>query len=140
MKSVRRILSTVAVLTTIAALSLISVYSAAQDKKSSVPTRKELVTLLKTAKEPPEHRRIAAYYRHEAASLTQSAKEHSELAAIYQQKHPFAAMESKHGDAFGQGASHCEKFAQLATEQAKEAEALAVLHEDMAKAAEQKQQ
>ena len=46
----------------------------------------------------------------------------------------------KHGDAFGQGASHCEKFAQLATEQAKEAEALAVLHEDMAKEAEQKQQ
>jgi len=140
MKSVQRILSTVAVLATIAALSLISGYSAAQDKKSSVPTRKELVALLKTAKEPPEHRRIAAYYRHEAASLTQSAKEHSELASIYQEKHPFAAMESKHGDAFGQGASHCEKFAQLAKEQAKEAEALAVLHEDMAKQAEQKQQ
>src|SRR2546429_677648 len=80
-----------------------------QDKKSSVPTRNELVTLLKTAKEPPEHRRIAAYYRQEAARLTQSAQEHSELAAIYQERHPFAAMESKHGDAFGQGASHCEK-------------------------------
>jgi hypothetical protein len=140
MKSIHRILSTVAVLATLAALSLVSVYSVAQDKKSSVPTRKELVTLLKTAKEPPEHRRIAAYYRHEATSLTQSAREHSELAAIYQQKHPFGAMESKHGDAFGQGASHCEKFAQLAREQAKEAEALAVLHEDMAKEAEQKQQ
>jgi hypothetical protein len=139
MKSVQRILSTVTVLATIATLSLISVYSAAQDKKSSVPTRRELVTLLKTAKEPPEHRRIAAYYRHEAASLTQSAKDHSELAAIYQQKHPFAAMESKHGDAFGQGASHCQKFADLAREQAKEAEALAAIHEDMAKAAEQKQ-
>ena len=140
MKNVQRILSMVAVLATLAAMSLVSVYSVTQDKKSPIPTRKELVTLLKTAKEPPEHRRIAAYYRHEAASLTQSAKEHSELAAIYQQKHPFAAMESKHGDAFGQGASHCEKFAQLATEQAKEAEALAVLHEDMAKEAEQKQQ
>jgi hypothetical protein len=140
MKNVQRILSTVAVLAAIAALSLIPDYSAAQDKKSSVPTRKELVTLLKTAKEPPEHRRIAAYYRHEAAILTQSAKEHSELPAIYQQKHPFAAMESKHGDAFGQGASHCEKFAQLAKQQAKEAEALAVLHDDMAKEAEQKQQ
>ena len=140
MKSVQRILSTVAVLATLAALSLVSVYSVAQDKKSSVPTRKELVTLLKTAKEPPEHRRIAAYYRQEAARLMQSAKEHSELAAIYQEQHPFAAMESKHGDAFGQGASHCEKFAELAKEQAKEAEALAALHEDMAKAAEQKQQ
>ena len=61
------------------------------------------------------------------------------MAAIYQQKHPFAAMESKHGDAFGQGASHCQKFADLAKEQAKEAEALAAIHEDMAKAAEQKQ-
>ena len=140
MKNVQRIPSTVAVLATLAVLSLVSVFSLGQDKKSFVPTRKELVTLLKTAKEPPEHRRIAAYYRQEAARLTQSAKEHSELAAIYQKRHPFAAMESKHGDAFGQGASHCEKFAQLATEQAKEAEALAVLHEDMAKEAEQKQQ
>ena len=116
MKKVQRILSTGAVLASLVASSLISVYSVAQDKKSSVPTRKELVTLLKTA------------------------KEHSELAAIYQQKHPFAAMESKHGDAFGQGASHCQKFADLAKEQAKEAEALAALHEDMAKEAEQKQQ
>jgi hypothetical protein len=140
MKNVQRILSTVAVLATLVALTLVSVYSVAQDKKSTVPTRKELVTLLKTAKEPPEHRRIAAYYRQEAVRLTQSAKEHSELAAIYQERHPFAAMESKHGDAFGLGASHCEKFAQLAKEQAKEAEALAVIHEDMAKAAEQKQQ
>ena len=140
MKSVQRILSRGAVVITLAVTSLVSVYSVAQDKDSSVPTRKELVTLLKTAKEPPEHRRIAAYYRHEAARLTQSAKDHSELAAIYQQKHPFAAMESKHGDAFGQGASHCEKFAQLAQKQVKEAEALAVLHEDMAEEAEQKQQ
>jgi hypothetical protein len=140
MNNVERILSTGAVLATLVALSLISVYAVAQDKKSSVLTRKELVTLLKTAKEPPEHRRIAAYYRQEAARLMQSAKEHSELAAIYQQKHPFAAMESKHGDAFGQGASHCQKFAELGREQAQEAEALATLHEDMAKAAEQKQQ
>jgi hypothetical protein len=139
MKNVQHIHSTIAVLAIVVALSLVSVYSVAQDKKSSVPTRKELVTLLKTAKEPPEHHRIAAYYRHEAASLVQSAKEHSELAAIYQEHHPFAAMESKHGDAFGQGASHCQKFADLAKEQAKEAEALAAIHEGMAKAAEQKQ-
>lgn len=140
MKNVQRILSTGAILAILIASFLVSVYSVAEDKKSSVPTRKELITLLKTAKEPPEHRRIAAYYRQEAARLTQSAKEHSELATIYQQQHPFAAMESKHGDTFGQGASHCQKFAELGREQAKEAEALATLHEDMAKAAEQKQQ
>src|SRR6266566_8667033 len=72
--------------------------------------------------------------------LRQNAKKHSDLAAIYEEKHPFAVMESKLGDAFGQGARHCKKFAELAIEQAKEADALvSVLHENMAKAAEQKQ-
>jgi hypothetical protein len=139
MKNVQRILSTLVVIVTLAATSLVSVYAAGQDNKPSVPTKKELVTLLKTANEPPQHLRIAAYYRAEAERLTQSAKEHTELAAIYEQTHPFAAMESKHGDAFGLGASHCQKFAELAKEGAKEAEALAVLHEDMAKYEEQKQ-
>jgi hypothetical protein len=138
MNHVQRTLSTLAVALTFAATALISINSVAQYKKSSVPTRKELVTLLKTAQEPPEHRRIAAYYRQEAVRLNQAAKEHSELAAIYQQHPPFPAIEAKHGASFGQGASHCEKFTKLATEQAKEAEALAALHEDMAKAAGQK--
>jgi hypothetical protein len=139
MKNVQSILSTVAVIVTLAVTSLVSVYSVAQDSKTSVPTKKELVTLLKTANEPSQHLRIAAYYRAEAARLRQSAKEHSDLAAIYNEKHPFAAMESKHGDAFGQGGRHCKKFAELAEEQAKEADALVALHEDMAKAG-QKQQ
>ena len=111
-------------------------YSFAQDLK--VPTKKELATLLKTAKEPPDHLRIAAYYTQEAIQLRQVAKEHSELAEIYQRNHPFAAMESKHGDAFGQGASHCKKFAQLALDQANEADALAELHKEMANTAAQK--
>jgi hypothetical protein len=125
------------VLLALALTSLGPVYSVAQEQK--VPTKKEFITLLTTAKEPPEHRRIAAYYQQEAAALRESAKEHAELAAIYQEKPPFAALESKHGDAFGQGASHCKKFARLAEEQAKEADALATLHEEMAVAAEQKQ-
>jgi predicted ATPase len=48
-------------------------------------------------------------------------------------------MEAKHGNSFGQGASHCRTFAALALEQAKEADALAAFHEDMAKTAAQKQ-
>ena len=39
MKSVQRVLSMVAVLATLAAMSLVSVYSVAQDKKSSVPMK-----------------------------------------------------------------------------------------------------
>jgi hypothetical protein len=48
-------------------------------------------------------------------------------------------MLSNHGTDLGQGAPHCHHWAQLDAEQAKEAEALAALHEDMAKAAERKQ-
>ena len=136
MKSTKNLVSTAVLIAALFTVSFASVYTVAQTQK--VPTKKELVTLLKTAKEPREHLRIAAYYRAEAARLRQSAKEHSDLAAVYGEKHPFGAMESKHGDAFGQGASHCKKFAELAEEQAKEADALVALHEDMAKAAEQK--
>jgi len=136
MKSTKNLVSTAVLIAALFTLSFTSVYTVAQTQKP--PTKKELVTLLKTAKEPPEHLRIAAYYRAEAARLRQSAKDHAHLATIYSEKHPFAAMEAKHGDAFGQGASHCKKFAELAEEQAKEADALVALHEDMAKSAEQK--
>jgi hypothetical protein len=119
-------------------LSLASAYSVAGDKKPII-SKKELKVLLKAASEPADHQKIAEYYGHEAQLLTSSSKEHQELAAIYAKNPPDAAMESKHGDAFGQGASHCRKFAELQAEAAKEAEALATLHEGLAKAAEQKQ-
>jgi hypothetical protein len=53
-------------------------------------------------------------------------------------KPPFPAMGAKQDLAFGQGAQHCRRWAELFAEQAKEAEALAAMHEEMAKAAEQK--
>ena len=119
-------------------LSSFAPFSMASNNKQVI-SKKEFKALLRTAKEPPEHQKIADYYRQEAQRLTASSKEHAEMAEIYAKNPPFPAMESKHGNAFGQGASHCRKWAQLIAEQAKEAEALAVLHEDMAKAAEQKQ-
>ena len=94
--------------------------------------------LLRTAKEPPEHRRIAEYYRTQAERLTNSSKEHQELATIYQKKPPFPAMESQHHTSFGQGARLCRRWAQLEAEQAVLAEVLATLHEDVATTAEQK--
>ena len=135
MKSTRNLVSIVALIVTLFTLSFTSVYAVAQAQK--VPTKKELKTLLKTAKEPPEHLRIAAYYRQEAARLTASSKEHAELADTYAKTVP-NPMVSKHGDTFGQGAPHCKKWAELQAEEAKEAEALAALHENMARAAEQK--
>jgi hypothetical protein len=100
-------------------------------------SKKEVKVLLRTAKQPPEHRRIAEYYRRQAERLTNSAKEHQELATIYEKTPPLLAMESKHGTSFGQGGL-CRRWAQLEAEQATIAEALARLHDEMAKAAEQK--
>jgi hypothetical protein len=124
---------------TIIALALSSFIPVSMAAKKPVISKKELKTLLKTAKEPVEHQKIAEYYRQEAERLTASSKEHQELAAIYEKNPPFPAMEAKHGSSFGQGVSHCRRWAELDAEQAKEAEALAALHEDMAKVAEQKQ-
>jgi len=124
------------VLALVLASSLLSTYAAASENQ--VITKKEFKTLLKTAKDPVEHRKIAEYYRQEAARLTASANEHEELADVYAKNPPFAAMEAKHGAAFAQGAPHCKRWAELSAEQAKEAEGLAAMHEEMAKAAEQK--
>jgi len=124
------------VLALVLASSLLSTYAAASENQ--VITKKEFKTLLKTAKEPVEHRKIVEYYRQEAARLTASAKEHEELAEVYAKNPPFPAMEAKRGTAFAQGAPHCKRWAELSAEQAKEAEALAAMHEEMAKAAEQK--
>lgn len=136
MKSVRFNLLAALAIVAIALSSLAPVSLAANNKTL---TKKELKTLLRTAKEPVEHRKIAEYYRQEAARLNASAKEHQELAEIYAKNPPNPAMEAKHGTSFGQGAPHCKRWAELSAEQAKESEALAAMHEEMAKTAEQKQ-
>ena len=119
-------------------LAFASLSTFAVASQGTVITKKEFKTLLKTAKEPVEHRKIAEYYRQEAARLTASAREHEELAEIYAKNPPFPAMEAKHGASFGQGAPHCKRWAELSSEQAKEALSLAAMHEEMAQAAEKK--
>jgi S-100/ICaBP type calcium binding domain len=85
---------------TVAFLTLLSfapTYSGAQDKKPTL-SKKELKVLLRTAKEPPEHRGIADYYRQQAERLTNSSKEHQELATIYENKNtvPSHGVEAWH--------------------------------------------
>ena len=118
-------------------LSIAPTYSAAGDKKPTL-SRTEFNILLRSAKEPPEHRKIAEYYRQQVDLLTNSSTEHQALATIYEKKPAFPAMESKHGTSFGQAAKLCRRWAQLEAEQAKLAEVLARLHEDVATAAEEK--
>ena len=134
MKNTRSVVPVAFVAIVLALISIASVYSFA-DENFSVPTKKELKVLLKTAKEPTEHRRIAAYYRQEAKRLTADAKFHEEMGKSYEKqplsfeaKHPYGTL----------GVSHCHYWAELNLKEAREADALAALHEDMAKAAEKK--
>ena len=117
------------------ALASFSPASFAAEKQTTL-SKKEFKVLLKTAKEPPEHRKIAEYYRQQAQRLIARAKYHQEMAEIYK-NHPLS-FEGKYP--YGTvGLSHCQRWAELDREQAKEAEELATLHENMAKAAEQEQ-
>lgn len=119
-------------------LSFAPAYSAAAEKTATL-TKRDLKVLLKGAKTPTDHLRIADYYRQKAQDLTASSKQHSELAATYTKNPPFPALEAKHGYAFGQGVAHCRYWAKRDADEATKAEALAAHHEDLAKAAEQKQ-
>lgn len=118
-----------------AAVLLSSSLSMGADTKKSSLSAKEVETLIVNAKTPAEHQRIADYYHQEAQQLSAKAKEHEKMAAEYAKKP--ALMESKQ-PLWGQAASHCRHFAQLYSDESKEAEALAALHEQMAKAASQK--
>jgi hypothetical protein len=125
------------VVSLIVAVALVSASPASfAEEKQTTLSKEEFKVLLKTAKEPPEHRKIAEYYRQQAQRLIVRAKHHEEMAEIYK-NHPLP-FEGKYP--YGtEGLSHCQRWAELDREQAKEAEKLAALHEDMAKAAEQKQ-
>jgi hypothetical protein len=136
MKTSRINLLAALAITTLALSSLVPLSVAAENK--SALSKKELQVLIANAKTPTEHQKIAAYYRDQAQRLTASAKEHAEMAEVYAKNPVSAALESKHGVSFGQGASHCRRWAQLDEEQAKEAEALAALHNEIAKSAEKK--
>jgi hypothetical protein len=94
-------------------------------------THKQLDDLIKNAKEPADHEKLVAYYRQEAARLKQGAKEHETAAKIYS-----GSGMVKPGGA--NGAPHCDTWAKLDMQAAEQTEALASMHEEMAKAAEQK--
>lgn len=133
MKS-NRINSFVAVLSVSVVLLSFTPSSFAADS-SKILNKKELKTLIATAKTPLEHQRIAGYYREEAQRLTAESKFHESIGKSYQ--HSALPFEAKHP--YGTlGVTHCRYWAELDLKQAKEAEALSALHEDMAKAAEQK--
>jgi hypothetical protein len=127
------------VLTAITLAMLIAGTSAlrlqAQGSKAQVTlSKKQLKDLITNAREPGDHLKLAAYYRQESQRLRQDAKEHQEWADIYAKGPAGPAAKNPQIN----GAVHCGNWAKLEAEEAKEAEELATMHENMAKAIEPK--
>jgi len=110
MKSVRLNSFAILIALTLISVAVAPTYSVAAETKLN---KNELKGLLETAKSPADHQRLAAYYRQEVQRLVTSSNEHWKQARAYENNQPFAALEVKHGFAFGQGASHCRYFAKL---------------------------
>lgn len=121
-----------AVLITVLVLCIISqtVIAASQHRLS----KKELKALIASAKTPEDHQEVADYYHAEAKRLRADAKEHKQWAEIYA-KGPTGKSQEQAMTGGAPAATHCQKWADLENQEADEADALAVQHEDMAKAA-----
>jgi hypothetical protein len=105
---------------------------AAQASASSdLLTPKAVSELIATAKTPADHVKLQKHFLALAAKYDAEAADHTAEAAAYRKNPSF--MDSKHP--IGPGtASHCDRFAELSREEAKEARALASAHERMAAA------
>jgi hypothetical protein len=121
-------LTTVMLLVALSLSPLNAVGSQITTTKTVKLTHKQLLWLIGHAETPSQHEQLATYYRHQAQHLLQQAKEHQEMAVAYPQLNA-----SKQPGVRSLAVHHCEDWAQLYTKQAKDAEALAALHEKMAK-------
>ncbi|SRR6266849_1716706 len=92
-------------------------------------SKKELKTLLATAKTPADEERLAAYYRDQAQRLKAKAQEFSAEADYLATQ--LATIESKQGISCN-CTSHYRYFSNLYVRESKDAEALAAQHDQLA--------
>jgi hypothetical protein len=95
--------------------------------------KRQLNTLIATAKAPAEHQRIAQYYEAKAQDYLAQSKEHEQMVAAYKANSSLSNNKNR-----ASTISHCEYFAQTFKDLAAKSQELAQLHEQMAKDAEQK--
>jgi len=126
-------LTTVVMLAALSLFPLVAIGSQTATTNTVKLTQKQLLWLIAHAETPSQHEQLATYYRQQAQRLLQQAKEHQEMAAAY----PHLTA-SKHPGVRSLAAHHCEDWADLYAKQAKDAEALAAVHEKMAKEATEK--
>ncbi len=92
-------------------------------------SRKQVKALTKSAKSREDHQKLALYYRQRARSLREKSQPHEEMAAAYANRTVFEPKSSFPGGRLG----HCRFFAEFFAGKAKEADALAEVHENLAK-------
>ena len=92
-------------------------------------SRKEVKVLTKSAKSREDHQKLAVYYRQRAERLRDKSQEHEDMAAAYANRTVFEPKSSFSGGQLG----HCRFFAEFFARKAKEADALAEVHEHLAK-------
>ena len=120
----------VIVVLAIVGLVALAPFVAAQTSKSSdLLTDKQVKELIVTAKTPADHVKLQKHFLAVAAQYDAKAAEHAAEAQAYRKNPTF--MESKNPSGPGTVA-HCERFAELDRESAKEAREMASAHEHMA--------
>ncbi len=97
----------------------------AQDKKPS--DKADLKKMLETAVTAQDHRAIAAVYTHQAEKARAKAEEHREMASWYKKR-----IQRNKTSRWIKNPAHCERLVKSYLKQAKELEALARSHEDLA--------
>lgn len=92
-------------------------------------SKKELKTLIATATTAEDHLRIAKYYRRQEQLYLASQKEHEA------EEKDYINNRQRYSAKYPFGAAHCRQWAYNDGQSAKQARALAELHERMAKEA-----
>jgi hypothetical protein len=120
-------LCAIVLLTTVGFMGLAE---AAHPKSTDSLTGKQVKVMVEHAKTPADHTALANHFNGLAARYETDASNHTDLAEAYR-KNPNGRAESK-GSGGPDTASHCDRFAELSREAAKEARAIASAHEHMA--------
>jgi hypothetical protein len=104
---------------------MVSVPAGAADKPLS---KTELKGLISNAETKAEHERIAQYFDAEAAKYETEAKDHADLAQLYQRN--TSATPTKHSGTM-QTFQHCDSMSKALQQAAENARQLAAEHRDM---------
>jgi hypothetical protein len=131
MKTIYRNVERIVIVTVVAITLLTCASAAAAAENSPALSKKEVKTLLATAKTPADQQRLAAYYHDQAQRLTAKAQDFSAQADILA-KQP-STIESKQGISCN-CTSHYRYFSKLYAQEAKDSETLAAQHEQLAQA------